>query len=860
MKLVSTRTELVALQAGCHPNPSVSGTILSSIDESYFYNDHAIEAYGRIQKLLKKTGEVPSWRDICEDPRVSEETRDRLRKFKGDKIRDRKQALQTVRVLNEYRQLRGLFNIAEETFSALRKDKASPTKVLDAIAESTNALRQVKSNDATIVRFGAGNNADSVVSGLLKKESVNFIPTGFEDFDRENGGFGFGNLVTIGGTSGGGKSALASQLGINWSKMGENVCIVPLEMTVPEMTARLMANAAKLDVRKILFQKLSRGEISLYKKAYRKFVMKRKRTNGTLSFFKPKSDMTIEEILACTYTMAPSIIIVDYISLLKGVDGDDQWQKLGAVARYCKIYAETHNVIVVLLCQVGEDGRIRYAQAIKEHCLAGNVYVDTPDGLKTIDSLVDNPETRGPQKLGDAVMSGDITVKTSAWHNNGVKPVYDLVTDTGFRVRATSGHKFLSMNEKTLEITWKRLGNLKTGDRIASSRSSHSVWPNQSKKQWLLPTITSDLHHNTELPEKFPRRLNPELAYFIGGMIADGNTRGMSMVTTSEQEEFVDRMRESYEKNFGENSTRTYRHKTENGHDVTRLFARCTAVAHSFFKINFDGFSGNSSTKFVPSAIMEAPRETAAAFLCGLFDGDGTVSGNSLALDTISEELLHRTKLLLLKFGIHSIVARKNRLTINSLDSQKQFAAEIGFTVYSKMARLLMIIEQKENARAKQPRQSEFRTLYQRAVGRAASIVDKNIVTRNMQESEHFDWVRVKSIDYAGRQPVYDITVPDTANYVANGLVVHNSNYSWVFVSTKETREAEIINIRQLKARNGQLYDFMLKARLDMMRIRSMTNEEKKVAQSGANTKKGGKPEKEGKSPGYLKDISDDEE
>jgi hypothetical protein len=63
--------------------------------------------------------------------------------------------------------------------------------------------------------------------------------------------------------------------------------------------------------------------------------------------------------------------------LLKGVDGDDAWQKLGAVARYCKVYAESKNIIVVLLCQVSDDGKIRYAQAIKEHANYAWIFVST---------------------------------------------------------------------------------------------------------------------------------------------------------------------------------------------------------------------------------------------------------------------------------------------------------------------------------------------------------------------------------------------------------------------------------------------------------------------------------------------------
>ncbi len=394
MRLISPRTELAVLRAGTHRNPSISGTVLSGIDESYFYSESSIETFSRIQRHLKKTGEVPSWRDLCADPKLSEEVRDRLKKYaKSDEepIRSRKEAMRAVRQLNEYRQLRGLAVLSESVNKKLRKGKVDVETLLDDVGEELVGLRSHRSDDAAIVRFGVGNNADAIVKRLLDKSSANYLPTGFDEFDSKNGGISPGNLFTIGGSSGGGKSTLASQLAINWSGMGEHVCMVPLEMTEDEMTARLMANAAELDVRKILFRKLSEDEETKYKRAYRKFVTRRKEKEGSLTFFKPKSDMTIEEILACTYTMNPSVVVIDYISLLKGVDGDDQWQKLGAVARYCKVYAETHGIIIVLLCQVSEEGKIRYAQAIKEHSNYCWTFVSTKEtreaGILNVDQI-----------------------------------------------------------------------------------------------------------------------------------------------------------------------------------------------------------------------------------------------------------------------------------------------------------------------------------------------------------------------------------------------------------------------------------------------------------------------------------------
>ena len=84
--------------------------------------------------------------------------------------------------------------------------------------------------------------------------------------------------------------------------------------------------------------------------------------------------------------------------------------------------------------------------------------------------------------------------------------------------------------------------------------------------------------------------------------------------------------------------------------------------------------------------------------------------------------------------------------------------------------------------------------------------------------------------------------------------VTEHSDYSWVFVSTKESRENEIINIEQTKGRNVELYPFSLRAQLNCMRIGDLDKEEAAVLAK--------KKEKSGKSSpkqDYIDDISEAE-
>lgn len=899
MKLVSTRTELALVRAGAHPDPSVSGTVLSGIDESYFYNDFTQEMYNRIQELVRERGEVPSWRNLLADPEISEETRDKLSKTEIPRLKTRAEALSSIRILNKYRQLRGLYELSSSINTQLKKEKVAVHEVLDSVTNDLGKLRQVRSDDAIIVKFGKGNNSTALVKSLInKEEESDFIPTGFSEFDDKNGGFGFGNLIVLGGSSGAGKSTLAAQLGINWSSMGEHVVMVPLEMTEREMTARVMANAAGLDVRKILHQKLTDNEKELYLKSYSKFVRTRKKEGGTLSFFKPKSDMTIEEILACTYTMGPRIVIVDYISLLKGVDGDDAWQKLGAVARYCKIYAEVHHIIVVMLCQVSEEGKIRYAQAIKEHanyCLDADSFVATQTGLVRI---ADMPSTRttlekevGSWSARNRVLSENKVHTSTAWHSNGVKEVYELRTQNGYTVKTTAEHKFLTLSPYTLQRKWRKLSELTIDDYIATSLLLPSNdWP---KKEWKLEHPKHDLHHNAKTL-KLPRRLTPDLAYLVGTLLADGHVSagGFEHVTSDHEQDVSDEVKRCIDSVFGQLNARQTEHRTKAGTIVHRVKFASVHAMHMLHH-NLDGLMGGFAHRFIPSKIMNSTEEVAAACLRGMFDGEGTVT-NFVTLDMKNVEMLRRAQLLLGRFGIEASISRSgHRLQINSLDSLRLFLVSIGFASGKKQQSLRALIKKHEGKRTPSFQTttipnlksvlSKNRTfvrgddagatlLRKYRVKWPTSEVQKRVIepsdvellnqvqpelAERVADAMKFRWLKIDSIQAIGPRPVYDISVPATENYVANGIVVHNC---WTFVGTKESREAEIINISQIKARNGELFDFSLRAVMNMMQVRSMSDEERDNMQSRVNTQNKNQDRKSNasKEPAYLKDVADD--
>lgn len=390
-KLFNTRSELIALRSICSPDPVVSGYLLSKLDSSYFYNDEAIEVFDLIKSEFLKSGRIPRFRLVSEDIRLSEGARELLAES-DTPVKDITQCEFLVGSLGKLRKTRLYYLLARDILSSLEKTKVDIDEVADSLSRKLSRIHAVGVGDADIIHFGKNSNAFDLIREQLYDDSTNsVIPTGFDTWDNVNGGMLRGSLVVIGGTSGGGKSILANQLAGNQALGGYSTTFTPLEMSTPEMLSRTMSSVSGIDSIDIVLHRLASGERDLVWKRTKRFNRRIEAAGGKMTIFKPRRDMAIEEIMSALHSTNSDVDYIDYVSLLKGVGGDDAWQKLGEVARFGKIYAETHKKVVVLLVQVSEDGKIRYSQAMKEHASLAWIFVASKeskqDGYLNISTL-----------------------------------------------------------------------------------------------------------------------------------------------------------------------------------------------------------------------------------------------------------------------------------------------------------------------------------------------------------------------------------------------------------------------------------------------------------------------------------------
>jgi replicative DNA helicase len=91
-------------------------------------------------------------------------------------------------------------------------------------------------------------------------------------------------------------------------------------------------------------------------------------------------------------------------------------------------------------------------------------------------------------------------------------------------------------------------------------------------------------------------------------------------------------------------------------------------------------------------------------------------------------------------------------------------------------------------------------------------------------------WEKIVLIEPSGTDEVFDLRVPETGNFLANGMVVHNSGaleadadlVLFLWQKDRKDREEGVVRLKLAKHRNGPTGDFDLHFQSDLTRFRDL--------------------------------------
>ena len=411
--------------------------------------------------------------------------------------------------------------------------------------------------------------------------------------------------------------------------------------------------------------------------------------------------------------------------------------------------------------------------------------VDAETGdLISIADFVDNGRVMS-YKNGQIEKKSAVSVASQ-----GKKQVFTIKTKLGHKISATKNHPFLTV------AGWRELESLKVGSRIAAVRKIN-CFGTEKIADWE--------------------------AILLGLMIAEGqcHTPGHSPCFTSTDLVLVESLTKSVKEGLGAfisyNGHFGYRLVNKLGRGGKMTTNKANLWLNSY-KLNVGALQ-----KFVPPKIFRAPKQSVALFLRALFSGDGSIflqkSKSHLTAwveyCSSSERLARDVHHLLLRFGIVSRLRKKATprnptylIQILRTADVKLFLDEIGFLpdsikdIRAKKEILPILENRKIQRRIGDTLPKEFwsvlkteaasfqTTLYAsgihvRNTGKDVTYLELEKFLQTCPQSSltyHLDsdviWDEIVSIDEAGEEEVFDICVPETENFIANNLVVHNSTYA----------------------------------------------------------------------------------
>lgn len=367
MKTTCPSAEIKAIANLCSGSKDVKTYLMGSLKEDHFGVPAAQEVYLRVSSLVKMGKEIPGVPILLEDPVLSQDAKDLIRNYKKSGcIKSPDSAKPLICQLDDYRKIRICYVCGEQTLKMLQEKSINIDQVIDLYERSALNARANTDMDRELLHIGVDCNADQLVKNIIEGRITSYIPTGFKSFDRINGGFRKGALISIAATTSGGKSAMAVQLLINMYRQGYNVALVSLEMDHEEVVARILSNICKIDSLDILLGRLSPKQQEYAMRCWQEFVQIGRKRNCRYSIYTPADDLSIQDVCFRLTRFGYAVLIVDYVSLLD-VRGEEAWKALGETARFTKRFIKKMNMVGALLCQLSEENKVKYSRAIVEH-------------------------------------------------------------------------------------------------------------------------------------------------------------------------------------------------------------------------------------------------------------------------------------------------------------------------------------------------------------------------------------------------------------------------------------------------------------------------------------------------------------
>lgn len=364
-------------------------------------------------------------------------------------------------------------------------------------------------------------------------------------------------------------------------------------------------------------------------------------------------------------------------------------------------------------------------------CLTGDTLIYTPSGaiqisdIKTGDKVYVYNEGIGVKRVVEKIYSG-------------IKPVY--------RIRTSNREIYATENHPFLVPVWRGYRQIKGYNRSGKHPYNYKkgLWslewiPLRRLREGLaivcLHKVPDD--NRTEFSEDFMR--------LVGCYLGDGNI--IHRKNRSDDGIYLALYKKEDQKRYAEILT-----KLGIKHIVRKdgIHIYNTELARMFKELDLDG---DVYSKHIPKWVWKLPNTHKRALIEGILDADGwriqqTPNNLTFVIELANQTLVKQLKALCNSIGLRASNIGYRKRKGHLLEGRMLPDSEVwGFQIYP------------NKGRNREPR-----------------VIWNGVKRRlNILLPDEFEFQRITTIEYVGERRVYDISIPEVHNFIAEGIVVHNS-------------------------------------------------------------------------------------
>ena len=626
-----------------------------------------------------------------------------------------------ARIVQEKATLRELIAASGRVMQSAYDQAAPVSDVLDSAEQAILdvATKKRRSNFEGMRTLVTETFAD-INERFANPDPVSGLRMGFRELDQMTAGLQPSTLNVLAARPAMGKTAFSMTVALNVA-LRENtpVGVFNFEMSGIQLVTRMLCSEARVDMSRVRNGQLTERD-------FQRLADTAGRLSEAGIYIDDTSDMTIMELRSRARRLKQErdigLLVIDYLQLMSGSSrsqSENRQQEISMISRGLKGLARELDIPVLVLSQLSRavEARPNKRPMLSDlrECVTGDTLVTLADGTRQpIRDLVgQTPEVVAMTPEGLATTA----VSDMVWQV-GERDVFSVRLASGRTRRTTAKHLWYTLDG------WRQLQDLTAGDRIALMRN---------------------------LPEPAePVAMADEEVALLGQLIGDGSNERIPTAAFRLPQRQISLLLRHLWATDGCVHVRPLGRKGSNrvyfatsskllAQDVAALLARLGIVAlihapgqpGSAWQIDVSG--SEDQRRFVEVVGGFGPRHAQVEALRKTLE----VVGPGTNRDTLPHEVMKRIQ----------ASARAQGFT------QRELAAARG-TSYGGT--------------------SHFRFAPSRATVASYGQVLQDDALMALTADDLY-WDRIVAIEPAGREDVYDLTVPGPASWLADGVVMHNS-------------------------------------------------------------------------------------